>query len=85
MVVKMDRKNMRPYDQKLFDNVVEGNWDRVAFRLMPQIESMVNYTKGSHCRKALQEEIVNLAGVLKAGNKEWQRQMDARWKEMEVK
>jgi hypothetical protein len=75
----MLRKDMRPYDQSLFDNIVKGDFEKVAFRLMPQIESMENYTKSQYCRKAMQEEIRNLAEIIKAGNLEWRKQMDARW------
>ena len=75
----MIRKDMRPYDQTLFDNIVKGDFEKVAFRLMPQIEAMLFYSKSQYCRKSMQEEIVNLAEIIKAGNLEWRKQVDARW------
>ena len=75
----MLRKEMRPYDQSLYDNIVEGKFELVAFRLMPQIEAMLGYTKSPHCRANMDAEMRNLAEIIKAGNLEWRKQMDARW------
>jgi hypothetical protein len=77
----MLRKEMRPYDQSLYDNIVEGKFELVAFRLMPQIESMLGYTKSPHCRANMDAEMRNLANVIKAANQEWRKQMDARWED----
>jgi hypothetical protein len=78
----MNRKDMRPYDQTLFDNIVKGDFEKVAFRLMPQIEAMLGYTKSPHCRANMDAEIRNLANIIKAGNSEWRKQMDARWEDI---
>ena len=75
----MLRKEMRPYDQTLFDNIVKGDFEKVAFRLMPQIENMLLYSKSPHCRANMDAEMRNLAEIIKAGNKEWRKQSDARW------
>ena len=66
----MLRKEMRPYDQTLFDNIVKGDFEKVAFRLMPQIESMLGYSKSPHCRANMDAEMRNLAEIIKAGNLE---------------
>jgi hypothetical protein len=78
----MLRKEMRPYDQTLYDNIVEGKFELVAFRLMPQIEAMLGYTKSPHCRANMDAEMRNLANVIKAANQEWRKQMDARWEDV---
>ena len=78
----MLRKEMRPYDQSLYDNIVEGKFELVAFRLMPQIEAMLGYTKSPHCRANMDAEMRNLANVIKAANQEWRKQMDARWEDV---
>ena len=78
----MLRKEMRPYDQSLYDNIVEGKFELVAFRLMPQIEAMLGYTKSPHCRANMDAEMRNLPNVIKAANQEWRKQQDARWEAM---
>ena len=68
------------YNQKLFDNIVEGNYENVAFRLMPQIESMLKYGKSPTQRRYMDEEIRHLAEIIKEANAENKRQRDERWK-----
>jgi len=71
---------LNAYNQKLYDNIVEGNYDRVAFRLMPQIESCLKYRKDPTSRRLLDDEIRQLAEIIKAANAENKRQRDERWK-----
>ena len=73
------KMKLNAYDQKLYDNIVAGNYDRVAFRLMPQIESCLKYGRGPTARRCLDEEIRNLANIIKAANTENKRLRDERW------
>ena len=72
---------LNAYNQKLFDNIVEGNYEKVAFRLMPQIESCLKYRKDPTSRRHMDEEIRQLAEIIKEANAENKRQRDLRWKE----
>jgi hypothetical protein len=76
---------MNAYNQRLFDDIVEGNFDRVAFRLMPQIESMLKYGKSPTQRRYMDEEVRQLAGIIKSANAENKRLRDLRWAEQAVK
>jgi hypothetical protein len=67
------------YDQKLYDNIVAGDYDKVAFRLMPQIESCLKYGRGPTARRSLDEEIRKLANIIKEANAENKRLRDERW------
>jgi len=73
------------YNQKLFDNIVEGNYENVAFRLMPQIESMLKYGKSPTQRRYMDEEIRQLAEIIKTANAENKRLRDARHAEQAEK
>ena len=73
------KMKLSAHDQKLYDNIVAGNYDRVAFRLMPQIESCLKCGRGSTARRCLDEEIRNLANIIKAANTENKRLRDERW------
>ena len=76
---------MNAYNQKLFDNIVEGNYENVAFRLMPQIESMLKYGKSPTQRRYMDEEIRQLAEVIQSANAENKRLRDIRWAEQAEK
>jgi hypothetical protein len=73
------------YDQSLYDNIVNGNYDKVAFRLMPQIESCLKYRKDPTSRRHLDEEIRHLAEIIKAANAENQKLRDIRHAEQAEK
>ena len=73
------------YDQSLYDNIVNGNYDKVAFRLMPQIESCLKYRKDPTSRRHLDEEIRRLAEIIKAANAESQRLRDIKHAEQAEK
>ena len=72
---------LNAYNKKLYDNIVEGNYEKVAFRLMPQIESCLKYRKDPTSRRHMDEEIRQLAEIIKEANAENKRQRDLRWKE----
>ena len=76
---------MNAYNQKLYDNIVEGNYENVAFRLMPQIESMLKYGKSPTQRRYMDEEIRQLAEVIQSANAENKRLRDIRWAEQAEK
>ena len=76
---------LNAYNQKLFDNIVEGNYENVAFRLMPQIESMLKYGKSPTQRRYMDEEIRQLAEVIQSANAENKRLRDIRWAEQAEK
>jgi hypothetical protein len=73
------------YNQRLFDDIVEGNFDHVAYRLMPQIESMLKYGKSPTQRRYMDEEIRQLAVIIKSANAENKRLRDLRWAEQAAK
>jgi len=73
------------HDQKLYDNIVAGDYDRVAFRLMPQIESCLKYRKDPTSRRHMDEEIRHLAEIIKTANAENKRLRDARHAEQAEK
>ena len=77
----LNGEKLNAYNQKLFDNIVEGNYEKVAFRLMPQIESCLKYRKDPTSRRHMDEEIRQLAKIIKEANAENKRQRDLRWKE----
>ena len=77
----LNGEKLNAYNQKLFDNIVEGNYEKVAFRLMPQIESCLKYRKDPTSRRHMDEEIRQLAEIIKEANAENKRQRDLRWKE----
>ena len=66
------------YDQSLYDNIVNGNYDKVAFRLMPQIESCLKYRKDPTSRRNMDEEIRQLAEIIQSANAENKRLRDIR-------
>ena len=79
------RMKLNAYNQKLYDNIVEGNYENVAFRLMPQIESMLKYGKSPTQRRYMDEEIRQLAEVIQSANAENKRLRDIRWAEQAEK
>ena len=79
------KMKMNAYNQKLFDNIVEGNYENVAFRLMPQIESMLKYGKSPTQRRYMDEEVRQLAEVIQSANAENKRLRDIRWAEQAEK
>ena len=79
------KMKMNAYNQKLYDNIVEGNYENVAFRLMPQIESMLKYGKSPTQRRYMDEEIRQLAEVIQSANAENKRLRDIRWAEQAEK
>ena len=76
---------LNAYNQKLYDDIVEGNYEKVAFRLMPQIESCLKYRKDPTSRRHLDEEMRKLANIIKAANAESQRLRDIRHAEQAEK
>jgi hypothetical protein len=76
---------LNAYNQKLYDDIVEGNFEKVAFRLMPQIESCLKYRKDPTSRRHMDEEIRQLAEIIKAANAENKRLRDARHAEQAEK
>ena len=79
------KMKLSAYEQSLYDNIVNGNYDKVAFRLMPQIESCLKYRKDPTSRRHLDEEIRRLAEIIKAANAESQRLRDIRHAEQAEK
>ena len=73
------------YNQRLYNDIVEGNYENVAFRLMPQIESMLKYGKSPTQRRYMDEEIRQLAEIIKAGYAENKRRSDQHWAEQAAK